>query len=250
MSQHNSQRVALVTGAAGGIGSEICRVLDEAGVIVAACDVNITGAQSVIAALPAGSSKAFGIDLTDRQSIEAAHANVLSEYGQIEILVNCAGWDKVEPFVKSTWDTWMRLNMINLLAPILLTQLCLPKMMESQWGRMIHIGSDAARVGSTGEAVYSACKAGIVGFSRTIAREGAKFGITSNSVCPGPTDTPLLGEVISENPKLVESLKRSIPLGRLGQPRDVANLVGFLASDKSEYITGQTISVSGGLTML
>ena len=123
-------------------------------------------------------------------------------------------------------------------------------MMENGWGRLIFVSSDAARVGSTGEAVYAACKAGLIGFAKTVARESARKGVTSNVVCPGPSDTPLLAEVAAGNQKLVDSLKRSIPVGRLGEPKDVAAMVSFFASERAEYITGQTVSVSGGLTMV
>jgi 2-hydroxycyclohexanecarboxyl-CoA dehydrogenase len=170
--------------------------------------------------------------------------------GNPQLLINNAGWDKVEPFLQSDFATWDKLVQINLLAPITLSKLVAPGMIEAKWGRFVHISSDAARVGSTGEAVYSACKAGIVGFSKTIAREFARSGITSNVVCPGPTNTALLREVAGENEKLVESLKRNIPVGRIGEPKDVAGIVRFFCSDDAEYITGQTISVSGGLTMV
>ena len=170
-------------------------------------------------------------------------------FGHVDVLVNNAGWDKVGPFAKTDDSTWDRLIAINLRAPIHITHAFLPGMIERGSGRLIYIASDAGRVGSTGEAVYSACKAGIIGFSKTIARESSRSQITSNVVCPGPTDTPLLAEVAVGNEKLVEALKRGIPLGRLGRPDDISGLVAFLATGLASYITGQTISVSGGLTM-
>jgi 2-hydroxycyclohexanecarboxyl-CoA dehydrogenase len=241
-------KVALVTGGAGGIGQEIVRDLSALGATVAVCDVNETGAKDVAAS--ARDARAFGVDLADQASIDELIQAVLGDLGQVDVLVNNAGWDKVGPFVQSDPALWDRLIGINLRAPIQLTYAFLPGMMERGWGRNVFVSSDAARVGSTGEAVYASAKAGLIGFAKTIARESARKGVTSNVVCPGPSDTPLLAEVAAGNEKLVESLKRSIPVGRLGQPRDVAGIVGFLATERAEYITGQTVSVSGGLTMV
>jgi 2-hydroxycyclohexanecarboxyl-CoA dehydrogenase len=241
-------RVAVVTGGAGGIGSRIVQDLAALGARVAVCDLNEAGAKQV--AGEHANAAAFAVDLSDVDSIEAMAQAVTQDLGRVDILVNNAGWDKVGPFVDSDPALWDRLIGINLRAPMQLTYAFLPGMLANGWGRMVFVSSDAARVGSTGEAVYSACKAGLIGFAKTIARESARKGVTSNVVCPGPTDTPLLSEVAAGNEKLVESLKRSIPVGRLGQPRDVAGMVGFLASERAEYITGQTISVSGGLTMV
>lgn len=240
-------RIALVTGGAGGIGSRIVEDLCDLGATVAVCDINEQGAAEVAGRF--GSAHAFGVDLSDRSSISALADAVLASLGRVDVLINNAGWDKVGPFVQSDPEVWDRLIAINLRAPMQLTQAFLPGMMERQWGRLLFVSSDAARVGSMGEAVYTACKAGLVGFAKTIAREAARNAITSNVVCPGPSDTPLLQEVAAGNPKLVESLKRGIPLGRLGTARDVAGAVAFLSSERAEYITGQTISVSGGLTM-
>lgn len=241
-------RVALVTGGAGGIGSAICADLAAIGARVAVCDIAVDRARDVADALPTDSA-AFGVDLSDPASVESLVATVLAHFGTVDVLVNNAGWDKVEPFLTSEPATWDRLLAINLRAPIQLTHALLPGMSERRWGRLLHVSSDAARVGSTGEAVYSAAKSGLIGFSKTVAREAARAAVTSNVVCPGPSDTPLLREVADGNPKLVDALKRAIPLGRLGEPRDVAGLVAFLCSERAEFITGQTVSVSGGLTM-
>lgn len=240
-------RVALVTGGAGGIGARIVEDLASLGAVVAVCDINEAGAAEVAAR--AEHAFAFGVDLSNRDSVSALAQAVLARLGRVDVLVNNAGWDKVGPFVTSDPAIWDRLIEINLRAPIQLTHAFLPGMIERQWGRLVFVSSDAARVGSMGEAVYAACKSGQVGFAKTVAREAARSAITSNVVCPGPSDTPLLAEVAGGNPKLVESLKRGIPLGRLGTPRDVAGAVAFLCSERAEYITGQTISVSGGLTM-
>jgi 2-hydroxycyclohexanecarboxyl-CoA dehydrogenase len=240
-------RIALVTGGAGGIGAHIVEDLCALGALVAVCDINEPGAAEVAGRFD--TAEAFSVDLSDRASVAAMAEAVLVRFGRVDVLVNNAGWDKVGPFVSSDPAIWDRLIEINLRAPIQLTQAFLPGMIERQWGRLVFVSSDAARVGSMGEAVYASCKAGLVGFAKTIAREAARSAITSNVVCPGPSDTPLLQEVAAGNPKLVESLKRGIPLGRLGTPRDVAGAVAFLCSERAEYITGQTISVSGGLTM-
>jgi 2-hydroxycyclohexanecarboxyl-CoA dehydrogenase len=241
-------RTALVTGGAGGLGSAISRQLAALGARVVILDLNIEGAKSIAADL--AGAMAFSVDLSDPGSIDNVIAEVKGAVGKVDVLVNNAGWDRVEPFLQSEASTWDRLIGINLRAPVHLTHAFLGDMIEQQWGRLLYVSSDAARVGSTGESVYSACKAGLIGFSKTMARESARAQVTSNVVCPGPSDTPLLAEVAGGNPKLVESLKRAIPLGRLGQPDDVAGIVGFLTSERAGYITGQTISVSGGLTMI
>ena len=240
-------RTALVTGGAGGIGSQICKDLADIGARVFIADLNEDGAASVVAGLP--DAQAFGVDLSDPASIDELIGKV-KEAGMVDVLVNNAGWDKVGPFVDSDPAVWDKLIAINLRAPMHLTHALLPGMLEQSWGRLVHVSSDAARVGSSGEAVYGACKSGLLGFSKTIAREAARGQVTSNVVCPGPSDTPLLREVAGGNPTLVESLKKAIPLRRLGQPRDVAGMVAFLCSERAEYLTGQTVSVSGGLTMV
>ena len=170
--------------------------------------------------------------------------------GAVDVLINCAAWERISPFLQSTAEDWDRQLAINLRAPIQLCHLFLPGMVDRGWGRIINISSDAGRVGSSGESVYSACKAGLLGFSKTLARETARYGVTVNAVCPGPTDTPLLQGIKDKNPNLIEALKRGIPVGRLGEPGDVAAAVAFLASPRAEYITGQTLSVNGGLNMV
>lgn len=240
-------RTALVTGGAGGIGSAICRDLTSLGARVLVCDINVKGAAAVASAV---AGRAFGVDLESPADITRFVSEVLAEEGGVDVLVNNAGWERVGPFLESDQPFWDKLIAINMRAPIQLTHELLPGMLERGWGRLVFISSDAGRVGSTGEGVYSACKAGLIGFSKTIAREAARGGVTSNVVCPGPTDTPLLQATASASPKLVDVLKRAIPLGRLGAPEDVAGAVAFLASERASYITGQTISVSGGLTMV
>ena len=238
---------ALVTGAAGGIGSAIARDLDALGAAVLVADVNLERAKEVAESL--GNAAAFAVELTDQDSIRSLAQWALSD-GHVDVLVNCAGWDRIGRFVDSSPELWDRLIALNLRAPIQLTHALLPGMMERAWGRIVNISSDAGRVGSSGESVYSACKAGILGFTKTVARETARKGVTVNAVCPGPTDTPFLREVEEGAPHLMEALKKSIPIGRLGRPEDVSGAVAFLCSPRAEFITGQTLSVSGGLTML
>jgi len=240
-------RVALVTGGAGGMGSAIARDFGKLGATVVIADINEDGAQAVAGGI--NGATALSVDLADQESIDKLIERTLSIVERVDVLISNAGWDKVAPFASTGSESWDRLIAINMRAPIQLTHGFLPGMIENKSGRLVYVSSDAARVGSTGEAVYSACKAGIIGFSKTMARESARSNVTSNVVCPGPTDTPLLAEVAAGNEKLVESLKRGIPLGRLGHPDDVSGLVAFLSSDRADYITGQTISVSGGLTM-
>ncbi|HEX4109845.1 MAG TPA: SDR family NAD(P)-dependent oxidoreductase [Solirubrobacteraceae bacterium] len=234
---------ALVTGGAGGLGQRICRDLTDLGARVIVADIDEAGAEEVASTLDGAS--AATMDLTDPGSVQ----DLIDGVGALDVFVNNAGWDRVEPFVKNDPSVWDRLIGINLRAPIQLTHGLLPGMIERGFGRVLYVSSDAGRVGSSGEAVYSACKAGLIGLSKTIARETARTGVTCNTVCPGPMDTPMLREVAGESPKLVAALERAIPVGRLGTPYDVAGMIAYLCSERAAYITGQTVSVSGGLSM-
>jgi 2-hydroxycyclohexanecarboxyl-CoA dehydrogenase len=244
-------RVAVVTGAASGIGRAIALELGRWGAQVAVADLDEAGAVETVAQL--GGQGATGlaapVDVTDYAAVGRAFAFVCDRLGPVSILVNAAGWDVPERFVDSQPATWQKLIAINLMGVIHTTHVALPPMLEARHGRIVNIASDAGRVGSSGEAVYSAAKGGIIGFTKTIARETARRGISVNCVCPGPTDTPLLARFTDLNPGLVEALQRAIPMGRLGQPADVAPAVAFLVSDGAAFITGQTLSVSGGLVM-
>ena len=240
-------RVALVTGGAGGIGSAIARDLASMGAAVGLLDVDRDGVRAVAASLERATGVA--VDLTRSADIDAAVDRVVAELGPVDVFISNAGWDKIEPFVESQPETWDRLIAVNLRPAIQLTHRLLPEMQARGWGRLVYVSSDAARVGSSGEAVYAACKAGLIGFAKTIAREAARQGVTSNVVCPGPTDTALLAEVTAGNERLFEAMARAVPMKRLGQPTDVAGVVAFLCSERASYLTGQTISVSGGLTM-
>jgi len=195
---------------------------------------------------------ALRVDLTQQSQVEQAVAKVLAEFGQIDILVNNAGWDRLEPFLDSEPATWEKIIAINLKSVLYTAKAILPHMVSRGSGKVVSIGSDAGRGGSTGEAVYAATKGAIIAFSKSLAREMARYKINVNVVCPGLTETPLLQEVRDTSEKahkIVDAITRAIPLGRVGAPEDIANAVAFLASPAADYITGQTLSVSGGLTM-
>lgn len=245
-------RVAIVTGAGSGIGAAIARLLAERGARVAVTDLDAGAAERVAAAIreQRGDAQAWRLDVSSHGEARDGIAAVRARFGTIDMLVNNAGWDKAEPFLESQPETWERLVRVNLLGPIHLTHAVLPVMIEARRGRIVNISSDAGRVGSSGEVVYSATKGGVIAFTKGIAREVARHGITVNSVAPGPTDTPLFAGLAADQPKLGDALKRAIPLGRLAEPIDIARAVAFLASDDAAYITGQTLSVSGGLTMM
>lgn len=240
-------KVALVTGAGRGMGKAIAERLVAEGARVAVTDIDETSAVRTAAALDGAAG--FRLDITDADEVNRRIDEIVAALGPIDALVNNAGWDRLAPFLDTDEDLWERLIDINLRGPIRMTKAVLPQMVERQSGRIVNISSDAGRVGSTGEAVYSACKAGIIGFGKTVAREVARYGITINAICPGPTDTALLEDVAQGNEKVIESLKRAIPMRRIGLPEDIAGAVAFMVSDDAGFITGQTLSVSGGLTM-
>ncbi|MEC3766606.1 2-hydroxycyclohexanecarboxyl-CoA dehydrogenase [Cupriavidus sp. SS-3] len=247
-------KTVIVTGGGGGIGGATCLRFARAGAAVGVLDLNPDAGERVAAQIrdAGGRSLAVRCDITDRASVDAAVAAVEQELGPIDVLVNNAGWDVFRPFVKTEPAQWERLIAINLTGALHMHHAVLPGMVARKRGRIVNIASDAARVGSSGEAVYAACKGGLVSFSKTIAREHARHGITVNVVCPGPTETALFEDYKqgAGNPeKLVEAFTRSIPLGRIGQPDDLPGAVLFFAGDDAAFITGQVLSVSGGLTM-
>ena len=237
-------RTALVTGGGGAIGSAICRRFAEAGSRVLVADRDAAAAEKVARERGA---RAFAFDIA---SYVAAKKAVGAEL--VDILVNNAGWDRFQNFLDTQPADWEALINVNLRGPLNMHHIVVPGMAARGRGRVINISSDAARVGSSGESVYAACKGGIVAFSKTLARELARKGITVNVVCPGPTDTPILRGFLGEGEagqKVHDALVRAIPMKRVGQPADIPGIVAFLASDEAAYITGQVISVSGGLTM-
>ncbi|MET1114327.1 MAG: 2-hydroxycyclohexanecarboxyl-CoA dehydrogenase [Comamonas sp.] len=247
-------KTVIVTGGGGGIGGATARRFALEGARVAVFDLNLAAAEQVVAQIHAegGQAQALLCDITDRESVDAAVAATGQQLGAIDVLVNNAGWDVFKPFTKTEPAQWDKLIAINLVGALHLHHAVLPGMAARKAGRIVNIASDAARVGSSGEAVYAACKGGLVAFSKTIAREHARHGITVNVVCPGPTDTALFADYRegAGNPeKLMEAFTRSIPLGRIGQPADLPGAILFFASDDAAFVTGQVLSVSGGLTM-
>jgi len=227
--------------------------LAASGMAVGIADMDGGSAAAVAAEVTAAGGRALGVaaDVADPSAVQAAAGAVTDGLGPIDVLVNNAGWERLSLFVDSEANLWERLIAVNLKGVLHVTRAVLPGMIERGRGRIVSISSDAARVGSTGESVYAACKAGVIGFSKTLAREVARHGITVNVVCPGPTDTTLLAEVMTgeRGAKILAAMERAIPLRRLGRPEDVAGAVAYLASDEAGYVTGQVLSVSGGLTM-
>lgn len=247
-------KTVIVTGGGGGIGGATSKRFAKDGAKVAVFDMNVEAAQKVVDEIKAagGVAQAFKCNITDRAEVDAAVAAAEAALGPIAVLVNNAGWDVFKPFVKTVPAEWDRLIAINLTGALHMLHAVLPGMAERKYGRIVNVASDAARGGSSGEAVYSACKGGLVALSKTLAREHARQSITVNVVCPGPTDTALLAGVAEgarDPAKLIEAFKSAIPLGRLGQPDDLASAITFFGSDDAGFITGQVISVSGGLTM-
>ncbi|WP_168414927.1 glucose 1-dehydrogenase [Acinetobacter indicus] len=247
-------KVVIVTGGAGGIGSATCRRLAEEGAKVAIFDMNMTAAEQLAQEINQQNGQALAVqcDITNHNTVEQAVHQVESQLGPVDGLVNNAGWDIFKPFVKTNPQEWDKLIQINLVGMLNMHFAVLKGMVERNTGSIVNIASDAARVGSSGEAVYAACKGGLLSFSKTLAREHSRHNIKINVICPGPTDTALLAGVTegASNPeKLREAFIRSIPLGRLGQPEDLASAIAFFLSEDASFITGQVLSVSGGLTM-
>jgi 2-hydroxycyclohexanecarboxyl-CoA dehydrogenase len=244
-------KVALVTGAGGAIGGAIAERLAQAGARVGVLDRERETAEARAKELGAD-ARALVVDITDHAAVATAVGAFEKEVGPIDILVNAAGWDRLQKFLDTEPELWKRLIAINLEGPLNLHHVVARGMAARGHGRIINIASDAGRVGSSGESVYAACKGGIIAFSKTLARELAQKNVCINVVCPGPTDTPLLRSFLDEGEwgqRIFNSLEKAIPLRRLGKPEDVAGIVAFFASDEAAFITGQVISVSGGLTM-
>lgn len=235
-------RTALVTGAASGIGRAVARGLTERGHQVALLDlVDASGEAAALGGV------AFRVDLADRPAVKAAVDEAAAALDGLDVVVNCAGWDRAMLFVDTDPDFWVRVTDINLLGPIAVTHTALAHLRDG--GAIVNVASDAGRVGSSGEVVYSAAKGGVIAFTKALAREVASQGIRVNAVAPGPTDTPFLA-AFDESGKLAEAMIRQTPLRKLATPEDVAAAVVFLASPEAGHITGQVLSVSGGLTMV
>src|ERR1700741_3331614 len=243
-----TNRVAFVTGGAQGIGQGISETLGANGFRVAVADLNLEAAEATAKRIAeaGGEAIAIHVDVTDSNSVRGAVKTVADELGEIEVVVNNAGWDDFMPFLKTSEDFWDKILDINFKGALRVTQAVVPGMVERGFGRVINIGSSL-------EAVYSGAKGGIIAFTKTLAREVATNGVTVNTVCPGPTDTPALRKFADSSgqdaDKVIGGMTRSVPMKRLAQPSDIAAAVAFFASDAAEYITGQTLSVSGGLTM-
>ena len=241
--------LAVVTGGGAGIGRAIAVGLAAQGRNVAILDVREDLAKETARAIlsSGGRAEAFHVDIADMDSVTAARDQVVAKYGPCQVLVNNAGWEEIHRFMDTSSEFWQKILRINLLGPMAVTHAFLQGMIDAgEGGRVINISSDAGRVGSSGEVVYSGAKGGIIGFTKALAREIIRYDVTSNCVCPGPTDTPLLRDAPE---KLTQALIGAIPARRLAQPEDIMNAVRFFASPDSSYITGQTLSVSGGLTM-
>lgn len=242
----------IVTGAAGGIGAALVQRLHDEGATLGLIDLSKERLEAIKADLSSDRIQLFDLDITDHQAVSAAVDQFADAQGGVDGLVNNAGWDRFALFMDTDPDFWDKVIAVNLRGPINLHHAVLPHMRKSGGGKIVNVSSDAGRVGSSGEAVYAACKGGLISFSKTIAREHARDGVRVNCVCPGPTDTPLFHGFIGEGEagqKVHAALERAIPLKRIGKPDDFPGLIAFLLSDDADYITGQTISVSGGLTM-
>ncbi|MCZ7659218.1 MAG: glucose 1-dehydrogenase [Xanthobacteraceae bacterium] len=249
-----TDRVVIVTGGGGGIGTATCRRLAEEGAKVAVFDLDGASAERTAAGIRdgGGRAQAFTCDIARYDDCRTAVAAAEQALGPLDVLVNNAGWDVFRPFLETTPADWERIIAINLTGTLNMHHAALPGMVARKRGRVVNVSSDAARVGSSGEAVYAACKAGMIGFSKTLAREHARHGITVNVVCPGIVATKLYEDYKkgARNPeKLDEAFRRAIPMGRLGEPEDLHGAICFFASDDAAFMTGQVVSVSGGLTM-
>jgi len=246
--------VALVSGGARGIGRAVALALARNAHAVAVCDVLEEQARGVAGEIEAlgGRAAAVALDVSDAASVQRGVDAVQAALGGADVLVNCAGWDTFSSFLDTDEEFWRRVIAVNYEGTLRTTRSVLAGMIERGWGRIVNVSSDAARVGSAQEAVYAGAKAAVIAFTKTIARETARSGVTANVVCPGPTDTDLLRNMAAGSPdseRLIAALERAVPMRRLARPEDVAAAVAFFACEDAGYITGQTLSVSGGLTM-
>jgi 2-hydroxycyclohexanecarboxyl-CoA dehydrogenase len=243
------RKIVLVTGGASGIGLATCQEFVKAGADVILTDVDVqrgTRAAEMIGA-DNGRVRFLELDVTRRDSINAAMDRVKSDRGKLDVLVNAAGWDVIQPFVENTLENLQKAITLNVMGTIHVSRAALPLLFEAGGGRIVNVGSDAGRVGSLCETVYAGAKGGVIAFTKSLAREVVRQGVTVNCVCPGPTDTPLFA---THPEKIRNALIKAIPMKRLAQPREIADAILFFASDRASYVTGQVLSVSGGLTMV
>ena len=250
---HATSNLAVVTGGAGAIGAATCERLASAGQRVVVADLNLADATATANALPGAGHIGIQLDVAETDVVAEQLSGIASEHGTISTLINVAGWDRFVPFVDTTPDFWDRVIDINYRGTLNTVHAVLPGMIDDGYGRIVSVASDAARVGSSLESIYSGAKGAVISFSKSVAREVAKHGVTVNVVCPGPTDTPLIRDMAEEmgsSKRFMEALTRAIPLRRLATPDDIAPAIAFLASEEARFITGQTLSVSGGLTMV
>ncbi|HET7339058.1 MAG TPA: SDR family NAD(P)-dependent oxidoreductase [Candidatus Dormibacteraeota bacterium] len=247
-----AQQAAIVTGAASGIGKATALRLASGGACVVVADVNEQGACTVADSINAegGRAVAHAVDVTDASAVAVLAERAVREFGKIDILVSNAGWDRAGPFADTDPEFWDRVIAINYRGHLATCHAVLPFMREQGHGRIVTVASDAGRVGSSGEVVYSGAKGAVIAFTKGLAREVARYGINVNCVAPGLVDTPLLAGIVEGNEKLIAAIVRTIPLGRTGTPEEIAAAICFFASPDATYITGQTLSVNGGLTML
>ena len=247
-----ADRVVIVTGAASGIGRATSIAMASEGATVVVGDIDQVGAEKVADEIrsTAGAASAARIDVTDAQQARELVTNTVKQFGRLDIVVSNAGWDRAQPFLETDEAFWDKVLAINLRSHMSICHAAAPAMIERNYGRIVMVASDAGRVGSTGEVVYSGAKGGVIAFTKGLAREVARQGVNVNCVAPGLTDTKLLADISEGAEKLMGAIIRSIPLGRVGLPEEVARAILFFASPDADYITGQTLSVNGGLTML
>src|ERR1700724_1134193 len=248
-----SGKVAIVTGGGQGIGRAVTLRLAEEGCKVAIFDIRPDAGQETAKLAPKSSITTYAVDVGDRASVDRAVAQVEADIGPIWILVNNAGWDRPMPFLKTDKDLWDKIIRINLYGPLNTHKAVAPLMADRGGGRIVNIASDAPRLATSDEAVYSACKGGLISFTKSLARELARKNVLLNAVCPGPTNTPMMATVLGEGEQAVkwkDAMVRGIPLRRMGEPDDYGGIVAMLAFDDGKNITGQTISVSGGMNMI
>jgi 2-hydroxycyclohexanecarboxyl-CoA dehydrogenase len=248
-------KAALIAGGGGGIGRAVALALAHEGAKTAIADIVKDNAERVSGELKTVGVDAMAcqVDLTKKADVDRMVSEVLARFGQIDILVNCQGWDRLEPFVESNEETWEKLLAINFKSVLYTSRAILPHMISRGGGKIVNISSDAGRVGSSWEAVYAGAKGAVIAFSKTIAREVARYKINVNVVCPGLTETPLLQAVRSQSEqtaKIIEAVTKATPFRRPARPEEIAEAVLFFTSPAAEFITGQTLSVSGGLTMV